>query len=250
MNSTRLANDADNRIWLAVLGRFDLRRASGDTLLPALTLEAQHLLALLALKDRRVSRSAIAGTLWPDASETHAYASLRSALSRLTALAHDAVVITHADLELSALVTVDLHEARQLAHDLLQPAPVEFATRDIGAGAIATLSLDCLPDWYDEWVLGESEAWRQLRLHALDALARGFSEAQRFGDAIAAALAAVQADPLRESAWSTLMGVHLAEGNESEAIRAFEQYRDLVMSELHIEPTPGLRALLAGHDLP
>jgi len=224
------------------MGSFDLRGPDEVTLAPALTREAQHLLALLAFRERLVARSSIAGTLWPEASERHARASLRSSLWRLTQLAQDAVVVTDADLQLSPGVQVDLHEARRLAHRLLDTSATSVA--DLDSTAIEMLSQDCLIDWYEDWVLTEAEEWRQLRLHALAALALRFAEATRFGDALAAALAAIRSDPLRESAWASLMRVHLAEGNQSEAVRAFRDYRKLLLRELNIEPTPALRALI------
>lgn len=226
------------------MGSFNLRRADATTLLPALTPEAQHLLALLAIRNRLVSRSSIAGTLWPDASDRHAHASLRSALSRLTQLAQDAVVITDTDLALSPNVAVDLHEARRLARALLDESSDDPLLTDLGADAVEMLSLDCLPDWYDDWMLIEAEEWRQLRLHALSALAQRLCLEGRFGDAIAAALAGVRADPLRETAWATVIRIHLAEGNQSEAFRSFDQYRAVLARELSIEPTPALRRLL------
>lgn len=77
-----------------------------------------------------------------------------------------------------------------------------------------------------------------------DALALHLTAVGRFGDAVAAALASMRAEPLRESARATLIRVHLAEGNQFEAIRAFDGYRALLARELGIEPTPALRALL------
>lgn len=228
-------------VAVSLLGGFELR--INGQVVPALVPEAQHLLAFLALRDRLVSRSTVAGTLWPDASEVHAYASLRSALGRLTARAREAIVITGADLGLAPDVIVDLRDARALAHRLLDADAIP-ATADFTARAIDTLSTDCLTDWYEEWAVIESEEWRQLRLHALDALALNLAAAGRFGDAVAAALAAVRAEPLRESATAALIRVHLAEGNQSEALRTFEQYRALLASELGIDPTPELRALL------
>ncbi|MEX2553289.1 MAG: bacterial transcriptional activator domain-containing protein, partial [Actinomycetota bacterium] len=65
-----------------------------------------------------------------------------------------------------------------------------------------------------------------------------------FGDATSAAQAAIEADPLRESARAGLIQVHIAEGNISEALNEFAKYRQLLMGELGLEPTPGLRALL------
>jgi DNA-binding SARP family transcriptional activator len=65
-----------------------------------------------------------------------------------------------------------------------------------------------------------------------------------FADAAAAAQAAVKGDPLRESPRAALIRVHLAEGNVSEALREFAQYRTLLLRELDLEPTPRLQALL------
>lgn len=229
-------------ILLSLLGGFELR--AGTQTVAALTPEAQHLLALLALRDRLVSREAVAGTLWADASQAHAHASLRSAVSRLSTLAHEAIVVTGADLALAPDVVVDLREARALAHRLLDAGSTTHAA-DLSAEAIEALSKDCLPDWYEDWAVLESEEWRQLRLHALDALALRLAAAGRFGDAVAAALAAMRAEPLRESTCAVLIRVHLAEGNHAEAVRAFEQFRALLAQELGVEPSPALRALLA-----
>jgi len=40
--------------------------------------------------------------------------------------------------------------------------------------------------------------------------------------------------------------VHLAEGNQSEAVREFERYRALLHTELGLDPTPRLRRLVEG----
>ncbi|HML98975.1 MAG TPA: bacterial transcriptional activator domain-containing protein [Tepidiformaceae bacterium] len=131
------------------------------------------------------------------------------------------------------------------AHRLLLP-DAQPEPGDLDEGAIASLSADLLPDWYDDWAVIETEEWRQLRLHALEALAGHLVAARRFGDAAAAAVAAVRAEPLRESAHAALVRVHLAEGNQSEALRAFERYRDLLENELGLEPTPRLLELVHG----
>jgi DNA-binding SARP family transcriptional activator len=68
----------------------------------------------------------------------------------------------------------------------------------------------------------------------------------RWGEAANAAGAAVRADPLRESAHATLIKVHLAEGNQSEAVREFTSYRVLLHADLGLEPTPQLCRLVQG----
>jgi DNA-binding SARP family transcriptional activator len=226
---------------VSLLGGFKFELA-GDARL-ALSGGSQRLLAFLALRDRAVERTAVAGTLWPEASEGHAHASLRSALSRLGKLTRDAVLVTVLDLDLGAGVAVDIRESQALAHRLLKPgvAPCEG---DLSAAAVSALSTDLLPDWYDDWVLLEAEDWRQLRLHALEALAARLTTDGRWGDAASAALAAVAAEPLRESARATLIRVHLAEGNQSEALTEFGRYRALLHAELGVEPTPRLTDLV------
>jgi DNA-binding SARP family transcriptional activator len=117
---------------------------------------------------------------------------------------------------------------------------------DLDPESVAVLSIDVLPDWYDDWVVVEAEEWRQLRLHALEALADRLLAEGRYGDAIGAALAAVRSEPLRESARAAVIRVHLAEGNQSDAVMEFERYRAVLSDELGLEPTPRLSDLVAG----
>ena len=207
-----------------------------------LPLGTQQLLAFLALQDGAVSRTALAGTLWPEVSEDHAHASLRSALSRLSAIQRAVVRVTFRELALADGVLVDIRDARALAHRLLNPDSGQESDQD--DRAIATLSTDLLPDWYDDWVVAEAEKWRQLRLHALDALAERLTAAGRYADATGAALAAVKAEPLRETAHAALIRVYLAEGNRAEARAAYEHYHALLRSELGLEPTELVKALV------
>ena len=204
---------------------------------------SERLLAFVALHRQAVGRLRVAGTLWSEVSESRAYATLRSALARLDRASRKTLQVTPSSLEVAQGVAVDLRDARALAHRLLEPIPPVEA--DLSAAAIASLSLDLLPLWYDDWVLLEAEDWRQLRLHALEALVGGLTAARRFGDATAAAGAAVRADPLRESAQAALIRVHLAEGNQSEALRAFDRFSRLLHTDLGLVPTPKLRELVA-----
>jgi SARP family transcriptional regulator, regulator of embCAB operon len=230
---------AGSRVLL--LGGFEL--VDGDAQV-ALAEGSQRLLALLALRGRPMKRVLVAGTLWPDVPEARAYASLRSALSRLDGVVRHAVEVNPREVRLASKVRVDLREAQALAHRLLDAVDQPLEAADLSRAAIAALSGELLPDWYDDWVLLEVEDWRQLRLHALEALAGLLTVAGRYGDAAAAALAAVRADPLRESAHAALIQVHLAERNPSEALREFKRYQELLRAELDLEPSAKLSELL------
>ncbi|MGX7826327.1 AfsR/SARP family transcriptional regulator [Actinokineospora sp. 24-640] len=204
----------------------------------------ERLLAFMAMRPRAVGRLLVAGSLWSDATEGHAYAALRSTLTRMRLPCRDALLVTASSLELAPEVSVDLRDARKLAHRLLDAGPP--AAVDMSLDAVATLSSELLPFWYDDWVLLEAEDWRQLRLHALEALVDGLVEAKRFGDATAAAGVVVRADPLRESAQTALIRVHLAEGNRSEAVHAFDRFSRRLRVDMGLTPTSGLRDLVGG----
>jgi SARP family transcriptional regulator, regulator of embCAB operon len=150
---------------------------------------------------------------------------------------------TAGDLGLSAGLVVDVHHARTLARRLIDRDAAE-ADIDIGSLAVSALSDDLLPGWYDDWAVIAAEDWRQLRLHALEAIARRLTVAGRLAEASSAALAAVRAEPLRETSRAAVISVHMAAGNQSNALGEFERYRVLLHAELGIEPTEQLRHLL------
>jgi SARP family transcriptional regulator, regulator of embCAB operon len=228
-------------LCLSVLGSFQFR--AGDVA-PPLPSGSQRLLALLALRDRSVTRLMIAGTLWPDSSEQHASASLRSALTRLRGEARAAVDVADLDLNLASGVIVDIRESKQLAHRLLEPDSAHLSTKE-AAEAVVSLSADLLPDWYEEWVLIETAEWRQLRLHALEAMAEKLTAEGRWAEAIAAAQAAIRGEPLRETSHAALIRVFLAEGNQTEALGQFEVYRALLNDELSLDPTTNISDLVS-----
>ncbi|HLF79747.1 MAG TPA: bacterial transcriptional activator domain-containing protein [Dehalococcoidia bacterium] len=160
----------------------------------------------------------------------------------MTEIERTIVRVTFQELALADGVLVDIRDARLLAHRLLNPGA--GPDLDLGDRAISTLSVDLLPDWYDDWAVAEAEEWRQLRLHALDALAERLTAAGRFADATSAALAAAKSEPLRETAHAALIRVYLAEGNRAEALAAYQNYRELLHAALGLEPSPLLRALV------
>jgi DNA-binding SARP family transcriptional activator len=229
---------------LSLLGGFSIS-CNGST--ASLSQTSQRLLIFLALRGRKcpVKRVLAAGTLWPDALEDRAQANLRSVLHRLEAVGRRAVAAGLVELSLDSGVRVDLWEAEGLAARLLDRS-AELRETDLAPSTVDILGAELLPGWYEDWVLAAVETWHQIRLHALEKLSHHLTVRGRFGDAMVAALAAVRIDPLRESAHAAVIQTHLAEGNQSEALREYHRYRELMLSELGLEPTVGLRRLLDG----
>ena len=224
-------------IRLDLLGGFEL--ICNDQVIDLPT-SAQRLLAFLALRDRPLLRTNVAGVLWNETTDEKSCASLRSSLWRLRRSGFDLVEARRADLRLAPHVCVDVREMIGMTHELLsQRTGARFLDLDE-----EEFGGDLLPDWYDDWVLIERERLRQLRLHALEALAMRRLEAGRHGEAAGAALSAVSIEPLRESAQRVLIRVHLAEGNVGEAIRQYRSYKELIFDELGLAPSEQLVSLM------
>jgi DNA-binding SARP family transcriptional activator len=229
--------DVRDHASLSLLNAFELR-CDGEVV--GLPISAQRLLAFLAVHERPLLRPYVAGTLWIEANDDRAGASLRSSLWRLNRSGHHLVESTSMQLGLAAGIDVDLRRSFALAGRIIDGTA---SVRDLDA-AEESLDGELLPDWYDDWLLFERERFRQLSLHALEALADRLVADGCLGGALRAALAAVRGEPLRESAHRALIRVHLAEGNRSEAIRQGELCRRLLRERLGVEPSPQLEQLL------
>jgi DNA-binding SARP family transcriptional activator len=224
-------------LTLNVVGPFELACDAGPISLPP---SLERLIAYLALHRGPATRLSLSGTLWGDSSDDRAMASLRSALWRLRRAGLPIIDSIGEHVVLSPLVDVDLYELTAVARALLDGS----TPRDVDTLDRLASSDELLGDWYDEWLLVERERFRQLRLQALEQMAVDMAAAGRYGFAAESALAAIAAEPLRESAHRALIRVHLAQGNVSEAIRQYAQFRDLIREELDLEPSSQMHDLL------
>lgn len=202
----------------------------------------ERLVALLASRNREVSRHIVAGLLWPECPEGRALANLRSTLHRVTPRAQGLLVSARTRLRLDLAVEVDLRSATVAGRRILAGRPDEA---DLSASTRDLLSNDVLPDWYEEdWIVMEREAFRQVRLHALEAACLMLADLGRYGEAVAAGLAATSAEPLRESAHRALITAHLREANHAEAMAQYERCRTVLRDELGVDPSPCLLDLV------
>ncbi|GAB3070332.1 hypothetical protein GCM10027186_25540 [Micromonospora schwarzwaldensis] len=217
---------------LHLLGGFQLLHDGVPVVVPR---GLQRVIALIGLRPA-ATRSHLAGLLWPETPEERALSSLRTALWRLR---QDPCCPLRADGD-----TVRLGPTVHLDVDELVEAAARVRDGVAPRGAAGTGRHDLLPGWYDDWVLLERERLRQLRLHMLEELAGNHLTAGRHGEALEAALEAMAAEPLRETPHRLVVRIHLAEGNAFEAVHAFYVYRDLLLRELRLEPSPAMTALL------
>jgi DNA-binding SARP family transcriptional activator len=135
---------------------------------------------------------------------------------------------------------------------LPQPAPARPALPPsalprpaLAAEALqANLHEDLLPDWDEEWLADHRYRYRQLRIAALESLSAQLAGAGQHGAAVQAALSAVQADTLRDSAHEALIRACLAQGNRHQAYHHYTAYRRVLRDELGLEPPRSVSQLL------
>lgn len=224
---------------VTLLGGFRLH-VGGDKV-AELPRGVQRLVANLALAYHPV-RTAVAGQLWPDVAEEQAHGSLRSALWRLQRGAPGLVETSGTALALAQHVRVDVREAIQWAHAVLDPGRDDTEVQPPGGSFLGEL----LPGWCDDWVLPERERFRQLRTYAMEALATRLCRQGRHGEAVQAAYAVIRTEPLRETAHRTLVRIHLEEGNLVEAVRAYESFRRRLATQMGVSPSARMEALVDG----
>lgn len=224
-------------VRLRLLKGFKLHRGREIARLPW---NAQRVVAFLALHDTPLRRDHVAQSLWLDVPEPRAAANLRTALWRIHQLDYQVVESERDEIQLAESVVVDVRDVAAKARRLLD-AGFEEAKADL---TVEALDADLLPGWYEEWVLLEQERFRQLRLHALEALCNRLVGEKRFAEAVQAGLTAVASEPLRETAQCALIAAFLAEGNVVDAIRQYHSYQSLLRDSLGLDPGPQLHELV------
>ncbi|MDP6875458.1 MAG: BTAD domain-containing putative transcriptional regulator [Alphaproteobacteria bacterium] len=225
---------------LRLLGGFALHGRDGRPV----ALSSKKAAALLAYLCHRpgaaVSRSKIAALLWPDRGEDQARSSPRQTLSVLRkALDNDAgTVIVAAAQDLS------------VASDVITVDSVEFEAAETGAEAAADLyqgafldGFDIRAETFEDWLRGERA---RLAAHAARIFSLRLEQCQdrnEHDEALNIAIKLLALDPLREDIHRLVMGLYQQQGHWNEALRQYQDCRDILEAELGVEPEDETRAL-------
>jgi DNA-binding SARP family transcriptional activator len=235
---------AEPSVRLSLMKGFELRH---DGEIVTVAPSSQRLVAFVALQEGPVHRRRVGGALWLDATDERAGANLRSALWRTPAPGGCPLVLSSAThLWFNPAVELDFWAGLAWARAVLDHGGSAGPGADLLRHGLTQLTEDLLPDWPDDWVLVERERFRQLRLHALESISEYLTEAGLYSDALQAGLAAVAAEPLRESGHRQVVRIHLREGNISEAIREYRSYARMLADELGVSPSPAMEDLIRG----
>jgi DNA-binding SARP family transcriptional activator len=228
---------------LSLFGGFSLRVAGTRIPLPT---HAERVLAYLSVHklsyvdcDRRM----LAERLWPDSPPHRSRASLRTAIWRIRGADSQLLQTYPSRVALSDAVTVDVHDFRRRADELLAAG----AAADPTARTMLPNPADLLPGWDEDWLTLTREQLRLLRLHALEQRAAALSANGHYAQAIDLILGVIHDEPLRESAHAVLIGAYLGEGNMIEARRQLATFARDLWAQLRMRPSARLVRLVSGN---
>jgi DNA-binding SARP family transcriptional activator len=98
-------------------------------------------------------------------------------------------------------------------------------------------------DPYDDWAIPTRERLRETLLEAKGNLSACNLFLGRYQEALDHARTVLDHDPCRESAWRLIMEAHYRQGEQDQALRAFERCRVILAKELGVDPLPETLAL-------
>lgn len=230
-----MGNDGCGFLELDLIRTWQLRRDGGAL---HVAVRQQRLIAALAVRGPCL-RSYLAGLLWPQCPEANALESLRVAVHLVTRQLPGLLVKDGSMLSLGGLVHVDLHRVRALLQD----------SAALASGGVATILRDLrgaelLPGWYEDWVLLEQGRFHHDLLRALTTMSRDLCSRGLHESASAAAAAALDLEPLDESAVRAMISAELQQGNTASALLAYEKYKVKLREEMRVLPSEGLRDLI------
>jgi predicted ATPase/DNA-binding SARP family transcriptional activator len=227
-------------------------RSEDATIVRFRTRKVGLLLAYLAYHSGRShSRDELADMLWPDTEPEHARRNLRQALSSLRhhleppPIPTGAVLVTKqgsVSLNMAYVATdvADLHVRIRRA------AAVTDAEEKIPELRIAVELFrgELLTGYYEEWVQRERLQLEDLLVSTIQNLIHTYEAQGQLEEAIRYVHLAIAKDHLKEDLHGTLIRLYLASERPASARRHFEEWRQIVSSELGDEPSEALRELI------
>ena len=240
-------------VRVRLLGRMGIEHGQGwldGSALPGH--QGRIVLAYLALCHHPVARAELADLVWPDVLTASWERDLSAVVSKVRAVLDSIGLgpLLHGafgcyELQLPPDARVDVEDAIRFVEDA--ESAWRLGNRDVALPAAATAAnlarRPFLPAERGLWIERRRDDLRATLLRALDVLARGLAGGPYEHDALRYAKEALGLDPYRETSYVQLMRLHMSQGNRAEALRVYEQCRDILAHDLGVSPSSQTQAV-------
>jgi DNA-binding SARP family transcriptional activator len=214
--------------------------------------QGRVVLAYLALCHHPVSRDELADLVWPDELTASWERDLSAVVSKVrAALASiDLGSMLHSafgcyELQLRPDSRVDVEDAVRFVEEA--ESAWRLGDRDAAMPAAATAAnlarRPLLPAERGLWVERRRDELRSTLVRALDLLSEGLAGGAFDHDAVRYAKEALALDPYRETGYVRLMRLHMRRGDRAEALRVYEQCREILVRDLGVRPASQTEAV-------
>jgi len=232
---------------LRVFGAFELAERATGRLVTIKSLKMRALLAVIAATPgQRANRRRMAGLLWASLGEAPALHNLRQTLSNFRKACPDADILLTDDESLALNASV-LSSDHELLHKARQSADVECLRRaasayrgEFGAG------LEVGEEEIDRWLADEQARCRDAAVSIHDRLVRLLAGAGLHREALDHANRLAEIDPYREETHRLVIAAEEAVSGRGSALARFQQFAELLRTELDVAPEQATRDLIDG----
>jgi DNA-binding SARP family transcriptional activator len=200
-------------------------------------------------RGRAVPRDELTGVLWPAKPPRSPEDVLGALLSKLRGILGAGALVGRRDvmLVLPPDISIDIELAEQAVERAQEALAADDATLACNQALLAddVLAGDFLSEHDNEWVQERRRELQDLRLDALECVARAALAlgGPRLAAGERAARQLISREPLRERGYRLLMEVTAARGEIPAALQTYEELRVRLRDELGIAPTAAVRAL-------
>lgn len=175
-------------------------------------------------------RSRLAGLLWADVEERQARNNLVQALRRLKKATGIDFAAGDDTLKLTEGLEVDIATLNVLAFQNKYEDLLNFT------GQLLPYDYDDLPEFSD-WLLLEREKLLNLRREALTSLIKQNEKETNYDAALSYARQLLQLDTIAEESYRLIMRLQYLAGNRAEAMKTFERCKNVLQTELAVDPS-------------
>jgi DNA-binding SARP family transcriptional activator len=238
-------------LQIRLFGQVSVQR--GGRPLSDLSAKALELLCYLLLnRDRGHTREALAGVLWPEASDSLSKKYLRQTLWQLHSTLAGRAGDGQANAE--ALLTLDpgwvrvnpnagwwldvaaFEQAYSLCRDTLGQDLTDPQAQSLEA-AVLLYRGDLIEAWYQDWCIYERDRLQLTYLAMLEQLMGHCEARQLYAKGVAYGQCILRYDPARESTHRELMRLYYRAGDRTNALRQFDRCAAAVAEQFNLDPS-------------